>query len=78
MKIRALYENGWHQGTIQWYNSKTDQYWVLRLDGIDDYIELDYNDGIEVILRISLSVCLSVCVSVCVPIYLSVCLSIGR
>ena len=76
MKIRALYENGWHQGTIQWYNSKTDQYWVLRLDGIDYYIELDYNDGIEVILRIS--VCLFVCLCVCLCPYLSVCLSVYR
>ena len=50
-KIHALYDNGWHQGTIQCYNSKIDQYQVLLFDGTNDFIELDDTDGIEVILE---------------------------
>ena len=50
-KIRAFYVNGWHQGTIEWYNSKIDQYQVLSPDGINDYVELDDIDGIMVILE---------------------------
>ena len=46
-KISALYDNGWHTGTIQWYKSKFDEYRVLFPDGFDDYIELDNIDGIE-------------------------------
>ena len=50
-KIRAFYVNGWHQGTIEWYNSKIDQYQVLSPDGTNDYVELDDIDGIMVILE---------------------------
>ena len=39
-KIRALYDNGWHEGIIQWYNSKIDQYRVLFPDRTDDYINI--------------------------------------
>ena len=40
-KIYALYDNEWHQGTIQWHNSTIDQYWVLFPDGTNDYIKID-------------------------------------
>ena len=47
-KTRALYDNEWHTGgTIKWYNSKFDEYWVFFHDGSDGYIELDNIDGIE-------------------------------
>ena len=46
-KIRDLYDNGWHTGAIQWYNSKFDEYRVLFPDGSDDYTELDNIDSIE-------------------------------
>ena len=49
-KIRALYDNGWHQGTIRWYNSKIDQYRVLFPHGTDDYIGLD---DIDIIIQIN-------------------------
>lgn len=50
-KIRVFYDNRWYQGTIEWYNSKIDQYQVLSPDGTNDYVELDDIDGIMVILE---------------------------
>ena len=50
-KIRVFYDNRWYQGTIEWYNSKIDQYQVLYPDGTNDYVELDDIDGIMVILE---------------------------
>ena len=49
-KVRALYDNGWHTGNIQWYNNKLDEYRVFFPDGTDDYIKLDDADGIEMVV----------------------------
>lgn len=37
-KIRGNYENGWHTGTIQWFNTEFLEYRVLFEDGSEDYI----------------------------------------
>ena len=47
-KIKALYENGWHVGKINYYNKLLEQYYVLYEDDTEDYILLDDIDGVEV------------------------------
>ena len=50
LKLKVLYQN-WHVGTITWYNKVwTSIYRIEYEDGTDDYINLDYVDGIEIIL----------------------------
>ena len=47
-KIKALYENGWFVGKINYYNKLLEEYYVLYEDDTEDYISLDDSDGVEV------------------------------
>ena len=47
-KIKALYENGWFVGKINYYNKLLEKYYVLYEDDTEDYISLDDIDGVEV------------------------------
>jgi len=49
-KIRGNYENGWHTGTIQWFNTDFLEYRVLFEDGSEDYISTDDIDGVDIVL----------------------------
>merc|ERR1712050_530391 len=49
-KIRGNYENGWHTGTIQWFNTEFLEYRVLFEDGSEDYISTDDIDGVDIVL----------------------------
>jgi len=49
-KIRGNYDNGWHTGTIQYFNTEFMEYRVLFEDGSEDYISTDDIDGVDIIL----------------------------
>ena len=49
-KLRALYENGWFEGDIDYYNVNICRYHVLFHDGSEDYIGEDDIDMTEVIV----------------------------
>merc|ERR1719219_2946591 len=49
-KIRGNYDNGWHTGTIQWFNTEFLEYRVLFEDGSEDYISTDDIDGVDIVL----------------------------
>ena len=49
-KLKALYQNGWFTGVIEYYNTNINKYRVVYSDESDDYIEIEDIDGIEIIL----------------------------
>lgn len=50
-KIRGLYEDGWHVGTLDYFNTKFEEYHIQFLDSSeDDYIKSTDIDGVEMIL----------------------------
>ena len=48
--IKALYENGWHIGTIKYFCKDLIEYKIDYPDGSTDYISPNDIDGLEVIL----------------------------
>ena len=49
-KLKALYQNGWFTGVIEYYNTNINQYRVVYSDESEDYIGIEDIDGIEIIL----------------------------
>ena len=49
-KLKALYQNGWFTGVIEYYNTNINQYRVVYSDKSEDYIGIEDIDGIEIIL----------------------------
>ena len=47
-KIKALYENGWFVGKINYYNKLLEEYYVLYENDTEDNISLDGIDSVEV------------------------------
>ena len=48
--LRALYETGWHEGEIDYYNESSCKYHVIFKDDSEDYIAEDDIDMVEVIV----------------------------
>ena len=46
-KVCGDYPDGWHTGTIKYYNSKLDKYLLVFEDGSDDLIREEEIDGVE-------------------------------
>ena len=46
-RIRCLYENGWFTGSVEYFNSKLNEYKVSYEDGTTDYIDPGSVDGVE-------------------------------
>ena len=49
-KIRGLYETGWHTGTVEYFNTKLEEYCVSFKDNSEDYIKKNDIDGEKIIL----------------------------
>ena len=49
-KLKALYDNGWVTGTIQYINTALGEYNVAFDDGTDDYFSMEDVDGVEMML----------------------------
>ena len=49
-KLKALYQNGWFTGVIEYYDTNINQYRVVYSDESEDYIGIEDIDGIEIIL----------------------------
>ena len=50
-RIRGHYEDGWHSGTINYYNTKLREYHIEFDDSTeDDYVKKSEIDGINIIL----------------------------
>ena len=49
-KIRGLYETGWHDGKIEYFNSKLQEYFLSFEDGSSDYLKESDIDGSQVML----------------------------
>lgn len=49
-KLRALYETGWHEGRIDYYNENLCKYHVAFEDSSEDYIGEDDIDMVDVII----------------------------
>ena len=49
-KIRALYDSGWFEGEIRYFNKKMGKYMVRFTDGDEDFVGLEEIDGVEIIL----------------------------
>ena len=49
-KVKALYENGWSIGSLDYFNGEVQKYRVSYPDGSEDYIGLEDIDGVEVVL----------------------------
>ena len=49
-KIRGLYETGWHTGTVEYFNTKLEEYCVSFDDNSEDYIKESDIDGEKIIL----------------------------
>jgi hypothetical protein len=47
-KLRALYENGWYEGNVEYFNKQLRKYHVAFSDGTEDYIGEDEVDGMEI------------------------------
>ena len=47
-RIKALYENGWFVGEINYFNKSLEEYHVSYEDKTEDYISLEEVDGVEV------------------------------
>ena len=45
--LKALYEDGWFFGKINYYNKLLEEYHVLYEDDTKDYISIDNIDGVE-------------------------------
>ena len=45
-----MYNKGWYEGEIEYFNNNANKYWVSYKDGTEDYIGIEEIDGIEVIL----------------------------
>ena len=50
-RIRILYDQAWHIGTIDYFNTETIKYGVLFEDGSEDHISVDEIDGVNIILE---------------------------
>ena len=48
--LKPLYENGWFDGKIKYFNEKICRYFVLYKDKSSDLIDISDFDGIEMIL----------------------------
>ena len=49
-KNKALYENGWFVGNIEYGNKRVGKYRITYTDDSEDYIAADEIDGVEVVL----------------------------
>ena len=49
-QIKALYENGWFMGQIQYFNKTLAKYRVTYSDDSEGYIGIDDIDGVEIML----------------------------
>ena len=49
-KIKAHYENGWFEGTLEYFNNDMKKYRMTYTNGSEGYIGLEDMDGVEVIL----------------------------
>ena len=50
-KVNSLYENGWLEGKILYFNTQIREYNILFTDGTPDYVVADEDfDGIDLIL----------------------------
>ena len=49
-KLKALYQNVWFTGVIEYYNTNISQYRVVYSDESENYIGIEDIDGIEIIL----------------------------
>jgi len=49
-QIKALYENGWFMGQIEYFNKALAKYRVTYSDDSKDYIGIDVIDGVEIML----------------------------
>ena len=47
-RIKALYENGWFIGTVKYFNTSLQEYYVVLTDDTEDYIAQENTDGGEV------------------------------
>ena len=47
-RIKALYENGWFVGEINYFSKSLEKYHVSYEDETEDYISLEHVDGVEV------------------------------
>lgn len=45
--MRGLYNNGWFDGRITYYNKKLTEYVILYEDNTSDYVKLADFDGVE-------------------------------
>ena len=46
----CLYENGWFQGKILYFNTQICEYYILVTDGTTDCVTAEDVDGIDLIL----------------------------
>ena len=46
----CLYENGWFEGKILYFNTQIREYHILFTDGTTDYVAAEDFDGIDLIL----------------------------
>jgi len=49
-KIRGLYESGWHNGIIDYFNTQLNEYRVTFEDESTDFITRKDIDGIEIVI----------------------------
>ena len=50
-QIRGLYETGWHNGKIEYFNLKLKEFFVLFEDDTSDYLREEEIDGYQIILK---------------------------
>merc|ERR1719367_467480 len=50
-RVRVLYDQIWHTGTIDYFNTETMKYGVLFEDGSEDHISVNEIDGVNIVLE---------------------------
>ena len=48
--IRGLYESGWSEGEIMYYNNELGEYHIFFNDGTSDFVKAEDTDGVELVL----------------------------